>query len=214
MLTQQLCAPFPPCVRCSIERRASKRTNEDKPNILCPVNVTESTSGDGQSMATDHGMPTVFVHRSTYDRRSCVVSSALVDLRWNAYEVPITASIDNLPRRCCQTKTSKGLYNCICMFHSCRSRHQHAIDVVMPERTLPLQINDDGNVLLDTFVKPSRPVTDYRTQWSGVHASDLKSAPTFQHARKSVLGLIDGCTLVGHSLDHDLQVRLQAHTRS
>jgi RNA exonuclease 4 len=35
-------------------------------------------------------------------------------------------------------------------------------------------VDYSGRVILDTFVKPRRPVTDYRTPVSGVHPEDLK----------------------------------------
>lgn len=36
-------------------------------------------------------------------------------------------------------------------------------------------INSSGNVLYDTFVKNTEPITDYRTAFSGVRAADLKA---------------------------------------
>jgi hypothetical protein len=41
------------------------------------------------------------------------------------------------------------------------------------------QVNNEGNVLLDTFVAPSEAVTDYRTAVSGVRPADLVGAPSF-----------------------------------
>ena len=35
-------------------------------------------------------------------------------------------------------------------------------------------MNNDFQILYDSFVKPPSAVTDYRTQWSGIHPEDLE----------------------------------------
>ncbi len=85
-------------------------------------------------------------------------------------------------------------------------------------------INDDDSgkvkVLYDTYVKPTKHVTDYRTQWSGVTKEHLESdsAVTFEVCRSKVRKLLnpsdtdeDGdkqkvVILVGHALKNDFQV--------
>lgn len=47
-------------------------------------------------------------------------------------------------------------------------------------------VNDHGNVLLDSFVKPKERVTDYRTAVSGVRPSDLAAAISFDEAQAKV----------------------------
>uniref|UniRef100_A0AAQ4P0C2 Interferon stimulated exonuclease gene n=1 Tax=Gasterosteus aculeatus aculeatus TaxID=481459 RepID=A0AAQ4P0C2_GASAC len=41
-----------------------------------------------------------------------------------------------------------------------------------------------GNVLYDQYVRPLRPVTDYRTRWSGIRRKDLLNAVPFAQARE------------------------------
>lgn len=65
-------------------------------------------------------------------------------------------------------------------------------------------VNYDGEVLFDAFVKPERPVTDYRTKWSGIRESDLNEALVFKKARKQVKKIINNCILIGHSVQCDL----------
>jgi len=67
-------------------------------------------------------------------------------------------------------------------------------------------VNDSGNVLLDSMVAPTAPVTDYRTRWSGVREADLVGAPPFDAVRESVRQLLHGRVLVGHALENDLAV--------
>lgn len=67
-----------------------------------------------------------------------------------------------------------------------------------------------GKVLYDTFVKPAKRVTDYRTQYSGVTKSDLENALDFKTAQTKVKQLLKGKILVGHAIDNDLRaLRLQ-----
>jgi RNA exonuclease 4 len=83
-------------------------------------------------------------------------------------------------------------------------------------------VDERGETLLSTFVKPSAPVTDYRTRLTGVDADNACSvfagAPTVVEAREMVLEILnprpkndstDGTNpapplVVGHDLAHDL----------
>lgn len=44
----------------------------------------------------------------------------------------------------------------------------------------------DGEVLYDQYIQPSRPVTNYRTRWSGIKKQHLKHAVPFEKARTEV----------------------------
>jgi DNA polymerase III epsilon subunit-like protein len=67
-------------------------------------------------------------------------------------------------------------------------------------------VNHTGEVLLDSFVAVAEPVTDYRTEFSGVRQEDLEGAPDFETVRNKVKDLLTGKILVGHGLDHDMDV--------
>jgi len=77
-------------------------------------------------------------------------------------------------------------------------------------------VNFYGAVMLDTFVRQSEPVTDYRTQFSGVRRQDVEStsARTFSDVQNEVISLVNGRMLIGHTLDHDLAVLRLSHPRS
>ncbi|XP_076127701.1 apoptosis-enhancing nuclease isoform X2 [Alosa pseudoharengus] len=47
-------------------------------------------------------------------------------------------------------------------------------------------LNYDGAVLYDQYILPSRPVTNYRTRWSGIRKQHLQHAVPFQKARTEV----------------------------
>jgi RNA exonuclease 4 len=70
-----------------------------------------------------------------------------------------------------------------------------------------------GRVLLNTFVKPSEAVSDYRTFVSGVTAAKVKSAPALAPVQAEVARLLKGKVLVGHGLKNDLRALLLSHGR-
>lgn len=47
-------------------------------------------------------------------------------------------------------------------------------------------VNYSGSVIYDKYVLPCRPVTDYRTQWSGIKKEHLIKALPFEEARNEV----------------------------
>ncbi|THH09464.1 hypothetical protein EW145_g1982 [Phellinidium pouzarii] len=65
-----------------------------------------------------------------------------------------------------------------------------------------------GNTILDTYVHPTMPVTDYRTSTTGIEAKHLNSdsAMQFNAVQSLVAEYIKGKILVGHSLWQDLSV--------
>ena len=72
-------------------------------------------------------------------------------------------------------------------------------------------VNHDGEVVYDVYVKPDKPITDYRTQWSGIRPKHMNNAITFRSARKKVKRLIKKRILVGHALQFDLKVLKLRH---
>lgn len=72
-------------------------------------------------------------------------------------------------------------------------------------------IDYEGEVLYDMYVKPGKPITDYRTQWSGIRPKHMNNAISFRSARKKVKRLIKNRLLVGHALQFDLKVLKLKH---
>ncbi|XP_061532853.1 apoptosis-enhancing nuclease [Phycodurus eques] len=60
-----------------------------------------------------------------------------------------------------------------------------------------------GNVLYDKYVRPLRPVTDYRTRWSGIRPHHLRDATPYAQAREEITGILQGKVVVGHSIHND-----------
>lgn len=75
-------------------------------------------------------------------------------------------------------------------------------------------VDDKLNCLLDAYVLPEEPVTDYRTFVSGLDESILaKYGRPFSEVQAEVAKLIEKKILVGHSLQHDLAVLRLSHPK-
>ncbi|GAA97745.1 uncharacterized protein L969DRAFT_55485 [Mixia osmundae IAM 14324] len=74
-------------------------------------------------------------------------------------------------------------------------------------------MDQQGQVVYDTFVKPDRPIIDYATQYSGITPENLASVTTtLADVQSHLKTLIDYRTiLVGHSLECDLRALKLAH---
>ncbi|KAI4887576.1 hypothetical protein NFI96_031443, partial [Prochilodus magdalenae] len=67
-------------------------------------------------------------------------------------------------------------------------------------------VNYSGTVIYDKYIQPCRPVTDYRTRWSGIRKEDLKQALPYKQARKEILNILKGKVIIGHALHNDFRV--------
>ncbi|PFH31878.1 suppressor of mitotic defects protein [Besnoitia besnoiti] len=72
--------------------------------------------------------------------------------------------------------------------------------------------NAHGDVLLDEIVKPDMRITDFRQHVTGLSWAIIRDRGiSFEAARTLVTDLIRGKVLVGHALQHDLQVLALDH---
>ncbi|KAF8058643.1 ribonuclease H-like domain-containing protein [Lyophyllum atratum] len=74
-------------------------------------------------------------------------------------------------------------------------------------------VNFHGAIQLDEFVRQRERVVDYRTQYSGVRASDMIKAKPFDDIQKQVADLLKDRILVGHAVFNDLKALLLTHPR-
>lgn len=72
-------------------------------------------------------------------------------------------------------------------------------------------VNSSGSLVYDKYVKPTQPVTDYRTFVSGIKQHHLNSGENFNTVQREVQNLIRGKILVGHSLHFDLAALSLSH---
>nr|CDS29628.1 interferon stimulated 20 kDa exonuclease [Hymenolepis microstoma] len=63
-----------------------------------------------------------------------------------------------------------------------------------------------GNIFYDAFSRPDKPVTNYRTQFSGIRPIDLVNAPPLKVVRQHVMRIIKNRVVVGHAIWNDFEV--------
>ncbi|CAM9666433.1 unnamed protein product, partial [Heterosigma akashiwo] len=67
-------------------------------------------------------------------------------------------------------------------------------------------VNERHQVLFKEFVKPEGRVTDYMTWVTGVEPDYLRNAPSsLQELLPSIRRLLQGRTIIGHSVETDLE---------
>lgn len=75
-------------------------------------------------------------------------------------------------------------------------------------------VNRRGHILMDKYVKPTQPVTDYRTKYSGIRREDIENAEDFNEVQDEVIDLLQGKVIVGHAVHNDLRVLFLKHPKS
>lgn len=67
-------------------------------------------------------------------------------------------------------------------------------------------VNWNGHEIYNSYVKPPAPVTNYRTQYSGIVAGNLETkGRPFKRVQAEVANLIRGKIVVGHGLANDFK---------
>ncbi|XP_020034589.1 RNA exonuclease 4 isoform X2 [Castor canadensis] len=74
-------------------------------------------------------------------------------------------------------------------------------------------VNQYGKCVYDKYVKPTEPVTDYRTAVSGIRPKNLKQGEEFEVVKREVAEMLKGRILVGHALHNDLKVLFLDHPK-
>jgi len=76
-------------------------------------------------------------------------------------------------------------------------------------------IDDEENIIYDELVKPSNPIVDYLTEFSGITESDLAKVDTELSDVQQILKkwLTQSTIIVGHSLENDLMAMKLIHQR-
>ena len=64
-------------------------------------------------------------------------------------------------------------------------------------------INYDGDIIYDSYIRPSKPITDYRTMWSGITPRHMKQAKPFVAATREIQTIIAEKIVIGHDLIND-----------
>ncbi|KAM3184936.1 hypothetical protein ACTXT7_007408 [Hymenolepis weldensis] len=68
-----------------------------------------------------------------------------------------------------------------------------------------------GRILYDVISSPDKPITDFRTPYSGIRSKDMANALPFYKVRFDVKKLIEDRLVVGHGIKNDFQVLQITH---
>ncbi|XP_054440759.1 RNA exonuclease 4 isoform X2 [Pteronotus mesoamericanus] len=74
-------------------------------------------------------------------------------------------------------------------------------------------VNQHGKCVYDKYIRPARPVTDYRTAVSGIRPEHLQRGEKFEVVQKEVAEMLKGRILVGHAVHNDLKVLFLDHPK-
>lgn len=74
-------------------------------------------------------------------------------------------------------------------------------------------VNIFGDVVYDKIVKPREPVTDYRTEITGLVKASFTDATLYKVAQKEVADLLKGRIVIGHDIKHDFEVLGFSHPK-
>jgi len=96
-----------------------------------------------------------------------------------------------------------------------------AIDCEMVHTTKGMEaakvcvIDDNGNMIYESLIKPEKMVTNYNTEFSGIAEKDLNPIKTrIEDVQKVLLSLFSEDTiLVGHGLDNDMKYLKLIHNK-
>ncbi|RVE40270.1 hypothetical protein evm_015080 [Chilo suppressalis] len=67
-------------------------------------------------------------------------------------------------------------------------------------------VDEDEQVIYNTFVKATREVGTYRYELTGINESHFKNAKDFNQVKQDVKNKLSGCILIGHSVPGDLEI--------
>lgn len=198
-----------PMLQFNIEHPGSKRFAKlGLEAFLMKTKEEQKEDCDDDAAATSGG----------FTRADCLLS--MVELNNNGYPVPQTAGqASSESRDVSQYLQITKWPHSTDAFHEAGGFPIFAVDCEMVTTANGLElarvsiINESLKCIYDTFVKPSSPVMDYKTKFSGIDESMLSSVTTTLADVHKALGSIlpSNCILAGHSLENDLHALKMIH---
>ncbi|GMH44804.1 hypothetical protein BSKO_12756 [Bryopsis sp. KO-2023] len=190
------------------------------PGPLATTTTTRSQSQNNPSMPDSPKRSTITKKQDKPSKRrkmgsaySCLSKFLLTQDELEAYGFP-THNIDIMGQKICPrgfvetTGRRKGGRMVAVDCEMCET-------VEGSELTRMSLVDEDGEVLVDVFVRPTNPITNYWTEYSGVTERILQNVTTsLKDAQAMFLHHVSADTiLVGHSLDNDVRAIKVIHSK-
>ncbi|OXB69799.1 UNVERIFIED_CONTAM: hypothetical protein H355_016430 [Colinus virginianus] len=74
-------------------------------------------------------------------------------------------------------------------------------------------VSYEGDVLYDRYVRPTEPIVDYRTRWSGIRRQHMANAVPFCKAQREILKILSGKVVIGHAIHNDFKALKYFHPK-
>ncbi|OXB51474.1 hypothetical protein ASZ78_000630 [Callipepla squamata] len=75
-------------------------------------------------------------------------------------------------------------------------------------------VSYEGDVLYDRYVRPTEPIVDYRTRWSGIRKQHMANAVPFCKAQREILKILSGKVVIGHAIHNDFKALKYFHPKA
>lgn len=179
----------------------------DKKLIEMHSKTTTLKAGNDQTLKTKEPLPSISSYTNKRKRNNSVHQSTSDNRLQSAHKLKkLSTEMKVKPNQNDIIKPNTGITDELAM--DCEMVECYHNTSVLARVSI---VNLFGHPILDRYVAPPAPITDYRTKWSGIRRSDLINAPSFEQVQAEVADMIKNRIVIGHALHNDFAVLKLQH---